>query len=281
MSSQILVLYSTLNPSDIKAIDTKPNTDGTHTVWHGHKDSRLHTYKLTNMSLDEWYQEQMRNGFDMAEGIIDCETGRVSFVLDHDNSAVLKPSLKPIPSNLWFRVSSELPLEKLRAAMDHIHSQLVDEHSKDADRLFYLPVYRELYNGTKNSGAEYSEGPLALLLLFALRRHFRGSASPSDYSGGELFQVSDDSNNLLPDDFDDLGAYLMEMCEAWLVRLNRLEEGASLTSGDSVVFEAAKAVDASHYTSVKSIEKIATAMGCLEARIDLSATPTKVENAFF
>lgn len=274
MSGQILILYAKSNPSDIKAIDTQPNADGTHTVWHGHKDSRLHTFNLANMSSDEWYQEQLGKGFCLVEAKLDRDSSRVSI-------EIMKPNLSPIPANLWFRVSSELPPEKLREAMDQIHSKLVDEHPKDADRLFYLPVYRALYNGTKNSGAEYSEGPLALLLLFALRRHFRGPGSPSDNSGGELFQVSDDSNNLLPDDFDDLGAYVIEMCEAWLIRLNRLEEGASLAEGDDAILEAAKTVEASHYASVKTIEKIATVMGCIEPRIDLSATPTKVENAFF
>lgn len=275
MSSQIFVYYAKSNPSYIKAIDTEPNEDGTHTVWHGHKDSRLHSFNLANMSFEEWIMEQLGKGYCSVEAELDRESSRVSI-------AVFKSNLSPIPVNLWFRRTGDIPLAFLRAAIDSIHSQLAVNNPTDADRLFYLPVTRALYNGAENGGAEYCEGPLALLLLFALRRHFR---EPGEVAGSPemypYFQVSDDSNNLLPDDFDDLGAYIMEMCEAWLTEIGKIEDGASLEKGDSAVLEAAASFGVSHYTSVKSIEKIATVMGCIDPRIDLSATPTKVENAFF
>ena len=118
-----------------------------------------------------------------------------------------------------------------------------------------------------------SEGPLAILLLFALRRYFKTQSGLT--VSGDLVQIADDSNNMLPDSFDDLSDLVMEGCVALFDHAGYLNDDLTINQ------EAARKDNVQHYVSLSNIRQLAIAMGCIEAPIDLTVIPTDTTAAYF
>ena len=143
-----------------------------------------------------------------------------------------------------------------------------------------LPVFLALNNGELNGGVEFKEGPLAILLLFALRRSFILETSTSPVQG-DLVQVSDDFNNILPDDFYDLGPYIVDSGEVMFVWYGWTRRNSVHESGVNCFSEEAVKSNLSELCSLGSIKQLAIAMSCIEAPFVFSEINTETAAAFF
>lgn len=274
MSNSIVVLHFQEGSSDkIWAINKALNADKTHDTWYGRRGNKLAHSKLANMSWQERMQQKLDKGYREVENVtIDAKNCVVVPLLQ----ATEEP--EEIPDALWYRVSNQIPVNVIRDYLN-ITIQLVTEHdAEELARLVQLPTYKALYAGKKSGGADYTEGPLALLLLFGLRRYLNDVAgSPVSE---EIMQIANDGSELLPERFADIGDYVRSYA------IGLFEHNGwfgNRTSGDwmEYVDGVAKQHNLSHYTSVAGIKPLAIAMGCIDAPIDLAVIRTETKAAFF
>jgi len=210
----------------------------------------------------------LKKGYERVENAtIDFETRKVIFLDESEDN------VSSIPSSLWYRLSSAVSVSQVHDFLDATITALADEYSEDSLKLKELSVYKSLKQGDMSGGAEMSEGPLAVLLLFALRRYFKTTSGLA--VTGDLVQIADDSNNMLPDCFDDLSDLVMESCVALFDHAGYLNDDLTINQ------EAARKNNVQHYVSFSNIRQLAIAMGCIEAPIDLTVIPSNTTAAYF
>lgn len=269
MSNEIVVFHYQGGTSDKHwAIRKEENADGTHDIWYGRRGNRLRFITSGGKSLTRRMNEKLKEGYERVEGAtIDVETRKVIFL---EESADNVPS---IPSSLWYRFSSLVPEQQVQDFLDITIDALADENADDSLKLKELPIFQSLKQGNTSGGAEMSEGPLAILLLFALRRYFKLNQNLA--VAGDLIQIADDNNNMLPTDFEELGELVMESCVALFADMGCLNVDLTIDK------EAAQKNNVQHYISLSNIKQLAIAMGCMEAPIDLTVIQTETKAAFF
>ena len=269
MSNEIVVFHYLGGSSDkYWAIRKEENADGTHDVWYGRRGTRLRHVAQKGLSFAKRMNEKLKKGYERVENAtIDVETRKVIFLDESEDS------VSSIPSSLWYRLSSVVSVSQVQDFLDSTITALADEYAEDSLKLKDLPVYASLQQGELSGGAEMSEGPLAILLLFALRRYFKTQSGL--IVSGDLVQIADDSNNMLPDCFDDLSDLVMESCVALFEHAGYLNDDLTINQ------EAARKNNVQHYVSLSNIRQLAIAMGCIEAPIDLTVIPTDTTAAYF
>tara|TARA_Y100001970_G_scaffold26957_1_gene32594 strand:- start:7709 stop:8533 length:825 start_codon:yes stop_codon:yes gene_type:complete len=274
MSNEFVVLHYQDGSSDkIWAINKVANADNSHTVWFGRRGTKLQSKKVGYKTWSSLMQSKLDKGYHEVENV----------TIDVENSVVV-PFLQAteeseeLPDALWYRVSNQVPVNVIRDYLN-ITIQLVSEHSnEELERLIQLPTYKALYAGKKSGGADYTEGPLALLLLFGLRRYLNDVAgSPLST---EIMQIANDGSELLPERFADIEDYVRSYA------IGLFEHNGwfgNRTSGDwkEYVDGVARQHNLSHYTSVIGIKPLAIVMGCIDAPIDLTVIRTETKAAFF
>ena len=244
--------YQNDSSDKIWAIDTAPNVDGTHTAWWGRYGSKLQSKCLP---ADPYFWERISSkenkGYvaipDVTVDPDSCELTSLSETVSSND----------MPSTLWYRISKQVSIDQVREFLDTTVTNLAQEDSDAANKLVELDVFKSLYKGNLNGGAEYQEGPMGILLLFALRRRFDCYSTYRD-----AIQLADDNINVIPESFDDIGSYIEESMIA-SVSVAALEWQA--TSSDKL----------------DAVKQLAIAMGCIEAPINLAVIQTDTKAAFF
>ena len=72
-----------------------------------------------------------------------------------------------IPTSLWYRVSSQVPVTLIRDYLNITIHLLSERHEEDLERLKQIPVFLELQDGKISGAVDYKEGPLAEAMLYA------------------------------------------------------------------------------------------------------------------
>lgn len=245
MSGSITVLHYRDSTSDkIWAIDSKPNSDGGHDIWYGRRGSSLRYSPTSDSNWRKRLNDKLGKGYTRAEGLtVDPETCRVIALSEEQNS---------LPSSLWYHVSSKVSDHQMRDWLDATSDRFAEQFCDMAEELEQLPVFQSIYHGKYSGGAEISEGPLALLLLFAFRRHFRKSDT-SDTLRGPV-QIADDNNQLLTSDFDEFIELIAKGSEFAALRQRCTES---------------------------DFKKYGVALGACDAPVDLNAICSDTKAAFF
>lgn len=197
MSNNFVVLHYQDGSSDkIWAINKVANADNSHTVWFGRSGTRLQSKKVGYKTWSSLMQSNLDKGYRKVE----------NFTIDVVNNVVVPFLQETEEDALWYRVSNQVSVNVIRDYL-HITIQLVAEYSdEELGRLIQLPTYKALYAGKKIGGADYTEGPLALMLLFGLRRYLKDVAgSPLST---EIMQIADDESEPLPERFADIEDYV-------------------------------------------------------------------------
>lgn len=271
MSNDFVVLHYQDGSSDkIWAINKVANADNSHTVWFGRRGTKLQSKKVGYKTWSSLMQSKLDKGYREVENV----------TIDVENNVVVPflQATEELPDAMWYRVSNQVPVNVIRDYLN-ITIQLLSEHSdEELERLIQLPTYKALYAGKKSGGADYTEGPLALLLLFGLRRYLKNVAGSPLFT--EIMQIASDGSELLPERFADIEDYVRSYAiglfehNGWL---------GNRTNGDweEYVDGVAKQHLLSHYTSVAGIKPLAIAMGCIDAPIDLAFIRTQTKAAFF
>lgn len=275
MSNKIVVLHYQEGSSDkIWAINKVLNADKTHDTWYGRRGNRLAHSKLANMSWQERMQQKLDKGYREVENVtIDVESNTVVPLLQETEES------DEIPSALWYRVSSQIPIRLIRDFLNITIQLVSDMHAAELERLIQLPTYKALYSGKMSGGADYKEGPLALLLLFGLRRYLNDVAgSPVS---ADVMQIANDANELLPERFAQIEHYVETFCESLFISNGWMNDRYTVANLKEYVDGVAKKYNLSHYTSLSSIKQLAIAMGCIDAPIDLTVIRTETKAAFF
>lgn len=276
MSNQISVLRYQGDGTDyVWAIDITKNVDGGHNVWFGENNKQLAKLRTSpNTDWNESLNARLAEGYVVDPDVtIDLENDVLSSLVQETEGKNV------IQTSLWYRISNFIIENDIVVFLKNISDELAKIDMNEAKKLKELPVYKSLQQGKLTGGAEFKEGPLSVLLLYALRRHFKESGLP--HVSGDLVQIADDSNNLLPEKYEDLSEYIDETCEALFVDNGWLKEGQSLIDGGERLLSIADQHNMSHYVSVSNIKQIAIVMGCLDAPIDLTGIQTETKPAFF
>lgn len=277
MSNEIIVLHFQDDRSDkFWAINTEQKPNATYDVWYGRRGSKLAYSELANMDWQERMQQKLDKGYKRVDGVtIDKDTSTVVPYLQDTEDEL------EVPASLWYRVSSVVPLGNIR---DYLHTTihfLSNYCVSEVDKVKQLPTFTNLYEGKRNGGSEYLEGPLAVFLLFGLRRYLNDIAD-KDSSSDELVQIADDSNSMLPHRFSNLGVHLAKAFMAlgneqgWHVNRLLVEEFHK-----EYIDEIAEKHDLKHYTMVTATNPLAIAMGCIDEPINLAVIRTDKKAAFF
>lgn len=246
MNLDIKVLHYADETSDkIWAVDPKPNANGGHDVWYGRRD-KVMTFRPTEKS--DWislHDAKIRKGYECCSGLtIDRNTNMVVARGDPENI---------IPNQFWFRISTQVPETQIAGFLASVLNTFTEQFRDEATTLASLPVFKSLLGGSHSGGAELSEGPLAILLLFALRRHLTEQGPSASLSFAPI-EIVDDDNTLLTDSFD-------ELAELY---------------GTSKEFS-----DMRQSCPTADFRKYAIALGAIEAPIDLTVIESNTKAAFF
>lgn len=274
MSNGFVVLHFQKGGSDkIWAIRKDPSGPALHDVWWGRRGSKMQTRQVP---CDSGWIAQMNKK--LSKGYREVE----NVTIDVENGVVIplqsETATAEIPDALWYRVSTQIPLSLVRDYLSITRELVSDFGAYELVRLEQLPTFKALQDGRKAGGADYVEGPLALLLLFGLRRYLNELSGPA--STTEAMQVANDANELLPERFAQIGPYLKVFCESWFINEGWVD---SQTAGNPVVQVGGigQQHELAHYTSLSAIKPLAIAMGCIDAPIDLTVIRTETKAAFF
>lgn len=242
--------YQDDSSDKIWAIDSTPNADGTHTVWWGKYGSKLQS-KCLPADPYHWKRidSKVNKGYvAMPDVTVDPDSCELTSLSETASS-------NEMPSTLWYRISKQVSIDQVREFLDTTVTNLAQEDPDAANKLVELDVYKSLYMGNLSDGAEYQEGPMGILLLFALRRHFLSE-------GDAAVQLADDSINEFPESFDDIGSYIEE---SMIASVNVAALEWQITSSDKL----------------DAVKQLAIAMGCIEAPINLAVIQAETKAAFF
>lgn len=275
MSNDIVVLHCQENGSDkFWAIHTKRDEKNLHMVFWGKRGAKLQSKLVTCKNGWKAYMSgKLATGYREVENVtIDVDTKMVVPIPQ------VTEEHEELPQELWYRVSNQVPVTAIRDFLG-ITVHLVSEHcAEELERLIQLPTYKALNAGKKSGGADYSEGPLALLLLFGLRRYLNDVAGFSVST--EIMQIASDESELLSERFSDLDAYVRSFAISLFEHNGWLNDRTS-ADWKEYVDGVARQHNLSHYTSVTGIKPLAILMGCIDAPIDLTAIRTETKAAFF
>lgn len=246
MSDDIRVLHYADNTSDkYWAIDTRPNSKGGHDVWYGRRGKPLLFRSTDKADWRRQFEAKLRKGYLKFKTLtIDRSTNMVVSKDDLESS---------IPNQFWFRISTQVPETQIASFLASVLNTFAEQFRDEATTLASLPVFKSLLSGSHSGGAELSEGPLAILLLFALRRHLTEQGPSASLSFAPI-EIVDDDNTLLTDSFD-------ELAELY---------------GTSKEFS-----DMRQSCPTADFRKYAIALGAIEAPIDLTVIESNTKAAFF
>lgn len=244
MSSEIRVLHYRDNRSDkIWAIDEKPNADGNHDVWYGRRGNTMTFRPISDSDWFARYQAKLDKGYKPCP----------DKTIDRNTNLVVSKEPEEVPATLWFWISDQVSDLQILDFLESSLNTMTEQFRQQAETLASLPVFKSLSQGQRTGGAELSEGPLAVLLLFALRRHLREQRPAADLSF-DPSEIADDNNELLPDSFEQLFEQF---------------------SSEKEYQDMRKACPPSDF------RKYAIALGAIEAPIDLIAIQSDTKAAFF
>lgn len=279
MSNQFVVLRFKDGSSDkIWAINKVANADNSHTVWFGKSGNKLQSNpasygRMLHKTWSYFVQKKLDKGYREVENVtIDVENRVVVPFLQETKKS------EELPDGLWYRLWNDVPVSAIRDYLG-ITTHLVSEHcALELERLIQLPTYKALYAGKKSGGADFTEGPLALLLLFGLRRYLYDIAGSSGST--EIMQIANDGGGLLPERFTSIDAYVRTYTTGLFEHNQWLN---NRTSGDwnEYVDGVARQHNLLHYTSLTGIKPLAIMMGCIDAPIDLTVIRSERKAAFF
>ncbi len=244
------------------AVDLKPVLTGVYGIWYGAASGSKLTSKTVpdSPSVSRRIQDKLDKGYiEKPDLTIDRESGRVI-----DRGSVSDENVRDA---LWYTFTDPGP-EKIATMrkivstfLIQLESQLKELDSSEYEALLSNQTYQSLQSfnqGVSGEEIDYSDGPLAALLLFGLRRHLRTYSDPEM----ALSVVGDDGFHM-PPKFEEMDSLIASMFKA----LSDKQETDSR--------------DLSHYGLQPTIEKLAIAFGCIDAPIIMSEIETNVEAAFF
>lgn len=246
MSDDIRVLHYTDSKSDkYWAIDTRPNANGGHDVWYGRRGKPLVFRSTDKADWRRQYEAKLRKGY----------VKRRTLAIDRNSNMVVSKSdlESSIPNQFWFRISTQVPETQIASFLASVLNTFTEQFRDEATTLASLPVFKSLLSGNHSGGAEISEGPLAILLLFALRRHLTEQGPSASLSFAPI-EIVDDDNTLLTDRFDEL---------------------AELYAASKEFSDMRKSCPPADF------RKYAIALGAIEAPIDLTVIESNTKAAFF
>jgi len=270
MSNEIVVFHFQGGNSDKNwAIRKKENADGSHDVWYGRRGTRLRHVAQKGLSFAKRMNEKLKKGYQRVEGAtIDVETRKVIFLSDSSNDV---PS---IPSSLWYRFrDSHFNRNDIQEYLDTTVLNLADEFKHEAEILVELPIFKALRQGDKNGGAELSEGPLGIFLMFALRRYMRDEGFIPGTN--DFIQLAEDNNDTLSNDFDFLGDLIVESSVAFL------DVNQCINDDKSVNHDTIREKHLNRFLSLSATKELAIAMNCIEAPVNLQAIASETRASFF
>lgn len=265
---RIHVMHFNVGSSDkIWAIDKILNKNGNYDVWWGARFGALthDEFDPKPSFVEKKIREKERKGYEHKPTWTIAGNTLVFDEATDDQDE--------IPSTLWYRVSHKvLPVEVGIFINDAI-KRVRQYDAKQAEHFEVLPTLRNLLDGELTGGGELQEGPFLVLLLFAMRRHFRIGVDPQS-STADLFSVANDDNEVLPDRYDDLGGSIRTAAESMLRHM-----GWYLDHEDIEV--TLKKHGIGYYYSTEGLKDLAIAIGCMEAPVDLSGIETDIPSAYF
>jgi len=264
----IVLHYKQGSSNKIWAIDKRLNANNTHDVWYGKKDTML-TRKSVSAEKMRWYdrvQKKIYKGYREVDNVtID---NKVVIPLLQETEEV-----EEISTSLWYRIRHHTPIRLINDYLNITIHLLSERHEEDLETLKKLPIFLALQEGKMCGGVDYKEGPLALMLLFGLRRYLKDVA----FDEPDLMHIANDMDELLPERFADITHYVEMFCESLFTANGWMSNQAPKASIDGI----AQQYDLSHYTSKTGIQSLSIAMGCIDAPIDLTVIRTEKKAAFF
>lgn len=248
MSDSIHVLqYKNGNSNKVWAIDSRQNSDGGHDIWYGRSGAQLQHKPMNTAGFQRRLQSKIGKGYVRMTGV----------TIDRDRRVVVlsnsqEDDLENIPESYWYRINTRVPEQQIRDWLKETLNLLAKQFRQQAEILESLPVFQSLAQGKRNGGAELSEGPLAVLLLFGLRRYLRGHASA--LASKDDVEIADDNNTLLTNDFE-------KLCK-------QIKAGTEFK-------EMRKSI------SLADFKKYAIVLGACDAPVDLISIQSDTKAAFF
>ena len=270
MSVSILVMhYEDDRSNKVWAVDTQVNANGQYDVWWGPRVATLthKTFDAKSNFVTRKVREKEGKGY-VQKHDWSVENKKI-IVLD---GSIDNDQDEDIPAQLWYRANAVVCKDDVCEFVMDTLENLKQHDLREALSLEAKPTVQALMDGKLTGGVEAGhEGPLTVLLLFALRRHLNKRFPDQK---GECFHIADDHNNLLPSDYFKLGALIENEAYAFA-------KHTGLLSLNDVYTEALKEAQFEHYLSLEGLKPFAIAMDCIEAPIDMSAIQTTTKAAFF
>lgn len=219
------------------------------TRWDGAESAALHGKAVPGNVHDRIFEKE-RKGYQQWRGVsFDMDTRRVSTRVLDDRTCPTEPQSKTLSNpSFWYRIDPGVSTADIASFMDDICRGLSQYETKSntsglVDQFNELPVAAALRTGEHSGTSEYGDSPMAALLFYSLRRAFKS-----------FVLVSDDDNEMMPDQLDDLCTQLSNehlfgrMRDHWML---------------------------------PAFREIAIAMQCIDRPIDLSNLLTEKPAAFF
>lgn len=180
--------------------DAAPTT-GDHLVfwgatrWRGHATGVLQS-KAVSGSADSRIAKKLKEGYQVWSGVVfDKDEGRVF----HQDAKPMPEDTKPLVTpNFWYRIDPAVSTADISSFLDELCQGLADYETESntsvlVDQFNALSLTAALRAGEHSGTSEYSESPMAALLLHSIRRAWKS-----------FVLVSDDNNEMMPDRLDDL-----------------------------------------------------------------------------
>ncbi len=258
MSGSIKVFHYQGGSSDkIWAISTLVRADGKYNVWYGRRNATLtadtvpadeHSSKRIQKKLEKGYVEKTNMTVDMGTRQAVLKTG--------SNTPPPPEPEEDTAGAYWFTIGSKVDTTSVGDFLDEAIDNLRDLDEGIAAYLQGTEAYLEISSHERQGSVEFKEGPLALLLMFGLRRFIENEETLNN--GGKV-QLADDAGNMVPDDFD-------------LLKPAFKASNAEFLAEDR---------GSTGFILMDDIKQYAIALGCIDAPLDLSAISTETRAAFF
>jgi|TARA_R110000782_G_scaffold263717_1_gene356500 hypothetical protein len=169
------------------------------TRWDGSESATLHGKAVSGTPFDRIYDKE-RKGYQQWHGVsFDLDTRRVSTRVLDDKIRPTEPQSKTLSNaSFWYRIDPAVPTADISSFLDEIchglkNYEIESDTSGFVDQFNALSLTAALRAGEHSGTSEYSESPMAAILLHSIRRAYRS-----------LVLVSDDDNEMMPDRLDDL-----------------------------------------------------------------------------
>jgi len=270
MSGEILVFHKQAGNSDkYWAIDTRQNSDGSYDTWHGRRGTRLRYMTLGGKHWEARVAEKKAKHY---LHVPELTINKAAREVVSAQPTEVQPD--DVPANLWYQFRDpHFDRSEVQDFLNDTMFSLAKDFRHEAEILVSLPIFKALRQGNKNGGAEMSEGPLGILLLFALRKHFQvdGLMPGAD----DFIRLADDNSVIMPNDFHAFSDLIVESCVAFL------ESHHCVRQDGSTDFELVQRKGFQRFASLAATKELAIAMGCMEAPINLLAIASDRRASFF